>query len=133
MLKFNLGSSTLPRPTTKATDTELIRSDKPVTTASTTSLYDNVTSSNQGQGQGMCMCINISECEDMCGLFTLCSEGWQKISIDDNQKSLNPFVISLPFSTIFLSSLNSFLFISWLFPVNKKCCLISLNLQDGAY
>lgn len=46
------GSSTLPRPTTKATDTDLIRSDKPATTASTTSLYDNVTSSsNQGQGQ----------------------------------------------------------------------------------
>ncbi|XP_070499240.1 protein still life, isoform SIF type 1 isoform X7 [Chironomus tepperi] len=45
------GSSTLPRPTTKATDAEMLRSDKPVTTASTTSLYDNVTSSNQGQGQ----------------------------------------------------------------------------------
>lgn len=48
------GSSTLPRPTTKTTDTDLMRSEKPVTTASTTSLYDNVTSSNQGQGQGMC-------------------------------------------------------------------------------
>lgn len=46
-----LGSSTLPRPP-KATDTDLLRSEKPVTTASTTSLYDNVTSSNQGQGQG---------------------------------------------------------------------------------
>lgn len=39
----------MPRPP-KATDTDLLRSEKPVTTASTTSLYDNVTSSNQGQG-----------------------------------------------------------------------------------
>jgi hypothetical protein len=45
------GSSTLPRPTTKATEADLIRSDKPVTTASTTSLYDNVAPGNQ-QGQG---------------------------------------------------------------------------------
>lgn len=45
------GSSTLPRPTTKATEADLIRSDKPATTASTTSLYDNVASGNQGQGQ----------------------------------------------------------------------------------
>lgn len=45
------GSSTLPRPTTKATEADLIRSDKPATNASTTSLYDNVSSGNQGQGQ----------------------------------------------------------------------------------
>jgi hypothetical protein len=52
--QFNLtttGSSTLPRPTTKATEADLIRSDKPATTASTTSLYDNVASGNQGQSQ----------------------------------------------------------------------------------
>jgi hypothetical protein len=47
----NAGSSTLPRPTTKATEADLIRSDKPATTASTTSLYDNVASGNQGQSQ----------------------------------------------------------------------------------
>lgn len=52
VLNLILGSSTLPRTTTKATDTDLIRSEKPATTASTTSLYDNVTAStNQGQGQ----------------------------------------------------------------------------------
>lgn len=45
------GSSTLPRPTTKATEADLIRSDKPVTTASTTSLYDNVASGNQSGNQ----------------------------------------------------------------------------------
>lgn len=45
------GSSTLPRPTTKASEADLIRSDKPATTASTTSLYDNVASGNQGQNQ----------------------------------------------------------------------------------
>lgn len=39
----------MPRPP-KPTDTDLLRSEKPVTTASTTSLYDNVTSGNQGQG-----------------------------------------------------------------------------------
>lgn len=45
------GSSTLPRPTTKVTEADLIRSDKPATAASTTSLYDNVAPGNQGQNQ----------------------------------------------------------------------------------
>ena len=47
---FIIGSSTLPR-ATKVTDADLIRSDKPATTASTTSLYDNVTASSNQQGQ----------------------------------------------------------------------------------
>lgn len=46
------GSSTLPRPTSKATEADLIRSDKPNTTASTTSLYDNVAPGNQ-QGENL--------------------------------------------------------------------------------
>lgn len=45
------GSSTLPRPTSKSTEADLIRPDKPITAASTTSLYDNVASGNQGQNQ----------------------------------------------------------------------------------
>jgi hypothetical protein len=45
------GSSTLPRPTSKVSEADLIRSDKPATTASTTSLYDNVAPGNQGQSQ----------------------------------------------------------------------------------
>lgn len=44
------GSSTLPRPP-KATDADLTRNEKPATNASSTSLYDNVTSSNQAQGE----------------------------------------------------------------------------------
>lgn len=57
-----LGSSTLPRTTTKATDTDLIRSEKPATTASTTSLYDNVTASNnQGQQTNTGMLEGLSD------------------------------------------------------------------------
>lgn len=48
---ISTGSSTLPRPTSKVTEADLIRSDKPATTASTSSLYDNVASGNQGQNQ----------------------------------------------------------------------------------
>ena len=50
-IKRTTGSSTLPRPTSKVTEADLIRSDKPATTASTISLYDNVASGNQGQNQ----------------------------------------------------------------------------------
>ena len=51
IVNFDILAATLPRTTTKATDADLTRPDKPGTTASTTSLYDNVTASSNQQGQ----------------------------------------------------------------------------------
>lgn len=47
-----LASSTLPRATTRATDTE-IRTDKVTAATSSTSLYDNVGATQTGSTQGM--------------------------------------------------------------------------------
>lgn len=53
-----LGSSTLPRATTRATETDVTRGDKVTAATSSTSLYDNVAASvaggtgSQSSGQG---------------------------------------------------------------------------------
>jgi len=49
LIFFNniLGSSTLPRATTRATETEVMRGDKVTAATSSTSLYDNVGSTGQ--------------------------------------------------------------------------------------
>lgn len=55
-MKLPLGSSTLPRATTRGTETELGRESKVPAATSSTSLYDNVASGNasgQTTAQGM--------------------------------------------------------------------------------
>lgn len=47
-----LGSSTLPRATTRATETDGNRNDKVTAATSSTSLYDNVAGANHHNAQG---------------------------------------------------------------------------------
>lgn len=47
MFFYILGSSTLPRATTRGTETDGMRGDKVTAATSSTSLYDNVSAGNQ--------------------------------------------------------------------------------------
>lgn len=60
------GSSTLPRATTRGTETELGRESKVPAATSSTSLYDNVASGNasgQTTAQGIYFCVYFSNSE----------------------------------------------------------------------